>query len=99
MEIEIVTDIVIAIVATMGLILSIVNYTSSRKDKQLKLKVSLQNGFLGLPSGELSEIMLLPKVANPTEKAINVVSFSFVLPNNRGTIIFPMLQGTRELPM
>lgn len=91
-------DIIVASTAVGSLVLSIFNFLSFKKDKKLSLKVKITNGAIGLPNGELSELMLFPSAANPTERTIKVVNFAFLLPN-KSTLIIPRLQGMRELPL
>ena len=66
------TQIITAIVAVYGAILSTVTFYMNRKEKIRTLKVSFSNGFLTFDNGSISEGMLFINVANPGFKKVVV---------------------------
>lgn len=95
---------IIGIIATSfisgaGLMFAIYRFRVNRMDKEPRLRVTLENGFLAR-GPDLSELMLMIKVANPWEKPIHVSHVGLEFGNK--SILFPGIlyghQGTRPLP-
>ena len=87
---------VTAIVALMGLILSVYNFYVDRRDKSPRLVAKFSNGFL--TSGpEVSELMALLEVANPGEKAVKISSVE-ILWRRRKLVFISGIDGTSKLP-
>jgi len=90
------SQIVTAIVAIYGAILSTVIFTSRRKEKQRRLKVSFSSGFLTY-AHDLSEAMLFITISNPGNRDVTVNLPSILLPD-RKTVVFPNPQSNVNFP-
>jgi hypothetical protein len=85
-----------AIVAVAGLILSIYNFYVDRKDKSPRLVAKISNGFL-THGPELSDVMLLLEVINPSEKTIKIVAVEIVW-KKRKIVFINGIEGTNKVP-
>lgn len=87
---------VTAVVAVIGLLLSIYNFYADRKDKTPRLAAKISNGFLAA-GPETSEPMLFLEVANPGEKAVKVSAVELKW-RSRKLIFFHGIAGTVGIP-
>jgi hypothetical protein len=91
-----VATILTAIVAVIGLILSIYNFYVDRRDKTPRLVAKISNG--GLAHGaELSELMLFLEITNPGEKVVKISAVE-ILWNKHKFVFFKGIKGTVEIP-
>jgi hypothetical protein len=95
LDISAIAQIITAIVAAVGLILSSYSLYLRRKDKQPNIRVALKTGWLTFPS-PLSEPMLIAEIGNAGEKKITVTSLSFPFKKSIGIIMQP--EGTERMP-
>ncbi|MFE4571349.1 hypothetical protein [Paenibacillus chitinolyticus] len=90
------TQILTAIIALYGAVLSTITFYSNKKEKTRQLEVKIYNGFLTY-GPELSEAMLFIEIVNKGYKKAVVNVPSLVLPD-RKTIIFPNPQANVQFP-
>lgn len=90
------TQIVTAIVAVYGAIMSTVTFVVNRRDKKRKLEVKFSNGSLTY-GNKLSELMLFINVSNPGNRAVKINVPRIILPDGK-TIVFPNPQSDVKFP-
>lgn len=91
-----ISDVVTAIVAVAGLILSVYNLYASRRDKSPRLISKMSNGFL--TSGpEVSSPMLFLEIANAGEKEVKISAVEVAIGKHR-VISFGGITGTKNVP-
>jgi len=83
------SQILTAIVAIYGAILSTIIFTSRRREKQRRLKVNFSNGFLTY-AHDLSEAMLFITISNPGNRDVTINVPSISLPDGK-PLVFPTL--------
>lgn len=91
-----VTTILTALVAVVGLILSIYNFYVDRRDKMPRLDAKISNGFL--TSGpEIGDLMLLLEIANPGEKVVKITAVEIKLKKHK-LVFIRGIRGTERIP-
>ena len=90
-----ISDIVVALVAIGGFVLSVYGLYLRRKEKRPYLTARLSSGFLTYGS-DLSEPMVMLEVANPGEKSVVVAAVEIDLGGRKA--VFPNIEGTEKIP-
>jgi hypothetical protein len=90
------SQILTAIFAIYGAILSTVVFVSRLIEKQRRLKLSFSNGFLTNVYG-LSGAMLFISISNPGNRGVTINLPSILLPD-RKTLVFPNPQSNVNFP-
>ena len=90
------TEILTALVAFYGALLSTAIFIKEQKTKTRQLEVKISNGFLKYGQ-KLSELMMFVEVFNPGNRAVQVNLPKLILPDNR-TLVFPNYQGDVQFP-
>jgi hypothetical protein len=90
-------EIMTAVVAVVGLGLSIYNTVQARRDKRPKLRVHVSFGFLVF-GAELGNQRVLIDVGNGWNQTITLAGICIPLPDNR-SLVFPHLEGERQMPI
>ncbi|MCL4559872.1 MAG: hypothetical protein M1281_04550 [Chloroflexi bacterium] len=91
-------DIVLAIVAVASVIVTILTYRASRKDKQPSIRTTIGHGWLGYDGGtRLANFSLLFSIANSGDKPIRVVEAT-ILVKKLHVLIPRGIPGTHNLP-
>ena len=96
MDIITIGEIIVAIVAVYGAIISTITFISRRKEKQRRLEVKLSNGFIMYNYGP-GEFMLFIEVLNPGFMDVVINVPSLILPDGK-TIVFPNPQSNVNFP-
>jgi len=91
------TDIITALVALYGAILSTVVAVREWKAKRPKIKVKTSMGFLDLGRGNLSDAMVFVEAANPGQREVTLSSVGFILPLQR-KVFLRQPQGSVRIP-
>jgi hypothetical protein len=90
------SQILTAIVAIYGAILSTMIFTSRRREKQRRLKVNFSNGFLTY-AHNLSKAMLFITISNPGNRDVTINVPSISLPDGK-PLVFPNPQSNVSFP-
>jgi hypothetical protein len=91
-----IATLITAIVALVGLILSVYNFYVDRKDKSPRLVAKISNGFL--TSGqEFSDVMVFLEIANHGEKAVKISAVEIVW-KKRKLVFVAGIDGTNKIP-
>ncbi len=90
------TTILTAVVAVVGLALSIYNFYVDRKDKTPRLIAKIANGFM-TNGPKISDLMILLEVANPSERIIKVAAVEIKIKKNK-LVFFRGIDGTIAIP-
>ena len=91
-----ITELITAVVALYGAVLSTVIFCNNRKKQARKVSIRISTGFL-TGNTELSEQMLLIEVSNPSQKEITLDPPFIVLPDRRN-MIFPDIGSEVSFP-
>lgn len=90
-------EVVTAVVAVIGLVLSVYNTVQARRDKRPKLKVRAYFGFVGLGPA-VSDYKIFFDVGNGWNQTITLISICIPFPDKR-SMAFPSLEGTQHMPV
>lgn len=90
-------DILIALVAIYGAILSTVIFIKDQQKDKRRINIRLHSGFLTSDNGELSEPMLFFEIANPGFKKVTINTPSLRLKSGF-SLIFPLRNSTVNFP-
>ena len=90
-------QIITAIVAVYGAIMSTITFIINRKEKIRQISVTFSNGSLVYTSNNRSDLMLFITVANPGNRPVTINVPRIRLPNKR-TFVFPNPQSNVNFP-
>ena len=91
-----ITDIITAIVALYGALLSSAIFINNLSAKRKRIRIKLSGGFLtGMP--QLSEYMLILNISNPGSKSVTVNTPYIKLPDGKQIILFD-IQSNYNFP-
>ncbi|MCL5070445.1 MAG: hypothetical protein M1308_06060 [Actinobacteria bacterium] len=96
MNILTIGEIIIAIVAVYGAVISTITLTSQRREKQRLLDVKLYHGF-PYYGPNIGEPMLYIEILNPGLLDVTINIPSLILPD-RKTVVFPNPQSNANFP-
>ncbi len=88
-------ELIIAMVATYGALLSTYTLVAARKEKQRRVAVTLTWGLLG--TGPESSLMFFLTASNPGNRAVTLASCHLLLPNGK-SLIMPRITGNFSFP-
>jgi hypothetical protein len=88
------TNIIIALVALYGAILSTYTLITQLRRDRFRVRVQISRGIFPLASG--NEMVFL-SASNPGQKAVTLDFFGFILPDKQ-RLLFPNFQSNREFP-
>lgn len=91
------TDIITALVALYGAILSTVVAVREWRAKRPRIRVKTSMGFLDLARGNVSDAMVFVEAANPGQKPVTLSSVGFILPF-KGKVFLRQPQGSVRIP-
>ena len=89
--------IVAAMVAVVGILISIYTLWATRKEKKRQVKVELSIGILTYDGPHTSPAMLLISASNPGHRAVILNSTGLILPN-KTKVLFPKSQSHVTYP-
>ena len=96
MEIITLGQVIVAVVAIYGAVISTITFFSRRNEKQRQLKVRFSNGFT-IFGQNFSELMLIIEVSNPGFRDVTINVPSLILPD-RKPVVFPNPQSNVRFP-
>lgn len=91
------TNIIIALVALYGAVLSTYTLIMNLQKEKFKINVTIAMGFLTLHSGGTSNAMLFLSASNPQQRVTTLSGQGLILPG-RKNLIFPSPQSNVSFP-
>jgi hypothetical protein len=91
------TNIITAVVALYGAVLSTYMFITQLRKEKFRIKVKITMGFMSFVSGSTSNAMVFLSASNPGQKAVVLSAQGFMLPDKR-SMVFPNAQTNVTFP-
>jgi len=97
MDIMILIQIIVAVVAVYGAVFSTITFVSRKKEKKRQLEIKFSNGFL-MYGQEPGEFVLFVEVSNPGYRDVTINIPSLILPDKKVVAFIDPYQSDVRFP-